>query len=237
MDIRFPEGFDESGAEKVKDKLTFVDFFQMSEPEKALFRERVKQSNGAVQVFMHPFYEVHNSGEPITLKDLTRVNRVNDGVNGALSTGNTQGDKPPLIIMEEQSNLEKTKRLLIKRQQNYIQNDVVMVPTGEGKSIPRALPERQPRPGQSSNDFIRENWQEFFRQLKDLGVTAVIIGGSFFWADGRGGNKDGTGTGCVGSAMKSFDEGGFKVQISDFTNPDSRERVLADEKSDFKKYL
>lgn len=83
------------------------DFYRMSPEEEDAFRQEVEKANGEISIFMHPYYNLHNTTESIPLKDLIRAKAVNNSSDQVLKTNGY-----PALIMEEVSNLQKLSNRL-----------------------------------------------------------------------------------------------------------------------------
>ncbi len=204
------------------------DFYRMSPEEEGGFRDAIKQANGEIVVFMHPYYNLHNTTEPIPLKDLKHAKEVNNAVEEVLRTNGS-----PALIMEEVPNLSKlTNRLKFSAPQRI----TAVAGTGTDIAIPANIGIMEQTSFVSSKKAVQESWKRFLEKLKDLGIKEAEVGGSFLWADNRGGATGGMGSGCVGSLIKELAAAGIKVKIGE-TNPDSKIEIAAMPDSEFNKYL
>lgn len=203
-------------------------FYRMSPEKENAFRQEVEKANGEINIFMHPYYNLHNTAEFIPLDDLKRAKSVNDAVQKTLET-----EGPPALIMEEALNIEK---MAARLKPLHISRAAALAATRDGLPNPSIINDLQEQHKfSSSSRVLQEEWWQFLQKLKDLGVKKAEINGSFLWANGKPGAGE-MDTGCVGGIIKELAEAGIKVKLGE-TNPDSREDIIRAGNSPFQKYL
>jgi hypothetical protein len=208
------------------------EFFKLSEPERESLKVEIENSKGTIRLFVHPFFDFYNSIEPKYMGNLVNAKFVRQGMDKILHSSKT---RLPVLIMEEEPFVDTTLETL--RQTNP-ENSVYVVPTEEEMSVPIAMPYKQPQDSEGMEQNYYENWRVFIAQLSLLGVKKILVGGSFFWADNKGGIGVGKGSGCMGSAIKQLrNSKDFEVIISHFSNPHGRKMVEELGNSDFAQNL
>ncbi len=169
------------------------DFFTHTEG----FAEEVRASGGNVWMLMHTFYSKFNTVGYFRLPDLARKEIVYQAPTQILRD---QSNNWPLLVMEEDMNLNKGEKELLPLAQETGRN-VYLSATGERENP--VLPEKL-----KFSDT--DPWKIFAELLKQCGVKKVYAGGMFLHEDLGG---------CVGLMIKKLKENGLEVVITKFGTP------------------
>lgn len=199
-------------------------FFEMTRGDEIELRERIKESDGLVRVFVHPEYELYSNYPDEDLgfneDDLQKAEKAFRRVLASESE-----DLPPLIIFEGGSDKddfeEKEERL-----SEISKNDVYVIRTEFAS--PNPLP-----PGKdedykhmhlfSSFDSREEKdqmWEWVVDEFRDMGIKSMIMGGLELYVDDESGRY----SGCLGIAINKFKDS-FNIEVSALTDPDRRKDI------------
>lgn len=205
-----PKEYDDrlKGGEDTNPETKYFDIFALSDEEKKDLTERIRESDGIIRIFVHPYYALHEIHSQGQIDDLERI-------DGALHKilGYKKDERPPVIVMEGYQTIEELYNLI----KGFNQDDIYIAPTFCGTS--------QPYPGEESLQFpidkekISSNWQEYIDLLTELGVEKILIGGQYLSVHSSQHMRtdDSRYSRCVGFAINILRKN-FNLRISNATN-------------------
>ncbi len=183
--------------------------FLLTKEEQEILREKIKKNKGVVRIMIHPYYLQQKSDKGIEQYiSLGRVAVVEEGFKKILQA-NTD---TPIFLFETYDQIETTKTIVSKNLR--MGNEIYIVPTFPDNSLPYF---------ERANDLTGEEWEEFIKLIKNLGVEKIIIGGMHLITgeDRLFRHEDELLTGCVGVAVNNLKRS-FDIQVSSITSPNSR---------------
>lgn len=162
--------------EKIKD------FFELSDEEREKLKVEVAKHQGEIRLFVHPYHEgraIEKQKPGFGSSKPEKVLKIENFLARLLA-----GDfkkAPPLLIMEEQKNIEELKQsisvwLTSNSKQAYL------VPTYPKSPEPKDTPyDEEKYYDHSTMDMMAQDtsWQKFTNILKGLHVTKVKIAGMY----------------------------------------------------------
>ena len=198
-------------------------------------KRRINKSNGLVRVFIHPYYSKNNG-------ETTAETKSSKGLDSIISSSSEK--TPPVIVFEESSMVEKTTEHLVEALgQSHAKT--ILVETNDKTSNPKT----------EAMGTEKERWASVINILIQLGVKKVLIGGEKLEIIGGdllnfidkdfdqfkirralegAQNTNYSFFGCVGQAIKYFEQFGIAVEISNLSHPESRIDLLKHESSSTK---
>lgn len=190
------------------------DLFFLTEEQQKNLREKIRRNNGAVRIMIHPYYVQQKY---LTDKDIKkyfspgRVGVVEEGFKRLLRTKTDV----PIFLFEAYDQIDNTKSLISQNIRDG--NEIYIVPTFSDDSLPYFG---------KRNNLTGEEWKEFAKIIKNLGVEKIIIGGMYLMVGEDMISKKGSQflNGCVGVAINNL-KGSFNIQVSSLTGPDSRKDI------------
>lgn len=153
--------------EKEPKEPNFLNFFELSEAQLRLLQERVEKSNGLVRIFVHPY--IVSKGQEMPEKDQKMFDAMDRSIRRILNISDE--GRPPLLIFEERSKVEKLTRELSE------------VGSGRTYIVPTFDASPEPKPEEHSVNSSRDigsNWSLLVQKFKQVGIKKAIIGGMFF---------------------------------------------------------
>lgn len=193
-----------------------LNFLELSEYQKEIFRQRIKKNQGLVRIFIHPYYE-HVASWVRESKHPTKIESIHLIIQRILALPDDR--TPPILFFEEYHRLSILDDII--RSMKIVQNTSYIVPTYISMSEPKHTPLDDSEGKQSSE---KRNWQVVVNKLKALGVTKILIGGMYLFIAKNGTtimNKFG---GCAGSAINRLFED-FDIEISSRVFPEDRKNA------------
>ena len=210
-----------------------IDFiFSLSDETIDDLKKRIDESNGLVRVFIHPYYSKNNG-------ETTRETKSSKGLDSIISSSSEK--TPPIIVFEESSMVKKTTKHLVEVS-GQSRAKTILVETNDKTSNPKT----------ETMGTEEERWGAVINILIQLGVKKVLIGGEKLEIIGGellnflskdfdrfrvrralegAKNTNYSFFGCVGQAIKYFEQFGITVEISNLSHPESRADLLKHESS------
>ena len=211
-----------------------VDFLQIEQNDsqfESLF-ERIKKSNGAIDVIVRPFFEkmvdpaeedpMYESPKrrKFEYKEISKENYKRIGaIQENLFERVKSEEGNPCFVMEEQESRALLEEELKDGAGAEMNNTIYIVDTHNANPTPKISP-----PGQYWDEYKRgyelnEGWNRFIMLLRISGVKKVNVGGlyndiAFHDLDVRERYSA-----CVGSTMRFLRDAGFEIEISPYTYP------------------
>ena len=193
-----------------------LEFQELSVEQGQDLKEKIKQHNGLVRVFIHLLRTPDNYEE-----------RVLDPFVRILNSENT----PPVFLFEDIRDFEHMKRLLSEPSNVKIKNPVYLVKTLERVPYP-VLVDRPLPPPQKNREISDEylaygsrSMAEFFVRMDILGVKKILIGGNNLVINGKETQE------CVANFISfsgilkndpSPDMPKIDIKVSEITSPNNR---------------
>ena len=211
-----------------------VDFLQIEQND-AQFEslvERVKKSEGAIDLIVHPFYEKmvdlaeadpkykREGSRTHEYKDVAEENytRIDEIQKNLIDRAKSE-DGNPCFVMETQA----TRALLLEELKDgaglEMKNNLYIVDTHDGDPTPKVSP-----PGQYWDDYkqgyeLDEGWNRFIMLLRISGVKKVNLGGMYLDINYHDHDVRERYSACVGTARRFLLDAGFEIEISDYAYP------------------
>lgn len=152
--------------------------FELSGEERAELERRIKENNGLARVIVHPFYPVNFDYDSRRFADkearnLEKKKKDFEVFQASIDRlfNSNPGKSPPIIVFEEEFNLENDKDSYMDR--NY-RNEPYVIPTFTDRPVPKLSP------GENllGKDFDEQrNWKKLKEVLKSLGIKKMLMGG------------------------------------------------------------
>ena len=194
-----------------------LELMEISGEELEELKARIAAQNGKVSLFVHPLHHIYHVPEGEALladqHDYKRLAEVRDGFG--FVTANTDHNFA-VFVMEEETNLEATKKFLADENSSAGARPVYVIATKAGTAEP-----------DNGYKGSKDNWDTLRRKFSDLAVKEAQVGGMFFWPKENDAEQDplNLGSGCVGDAIQEL-RPVCHTRISHFTNPGSRKDVI-----------
>ncbi|HUX35514.1 MAG TPA: hypothetical protein VMV71_00610 [Candidatus Paceibacterota bacterium] len=153
--------------------------FELSGEDRAELERRVKKSGGLARIIIHPFYPVNFDYDGRLFTDKQKESLENKRKNFETFQAaidrlfSSDPDKsPPIIVFEEEFNLEGNKNSYMGR--DY-RNEPYVVPTFTDNPTPKLSPNEN----WLNKDFDEKNgWNKLREIFKSLGIKKMLIGGT-----------------------------------------------------------
>ncbi len=171
------------------------------------------KSNGRAIMLVHPFFDK----DGLNSQYGARLSRLFKAIR-------EEKTKTPVILLEETAKLHKTRALLKATFGPVHKNSVVMVPTDRASPNPMfGFPELfNSQDANERGEAEADAWNQFTSRLKELGVTSILLGGSYthlhpsrevadyesMWRRRRIGEYEVVSSGCAGTTYKRLIESG-----------------------------
>jgi hypothetical protein len=191
----------------------FNELFKLTEVQGQLLSERIKKWEGTIRLFVHPSFMGLNHHSK-ALEKFGGHEKVEEVILRLLSL--EEEKTPPIFIMEEHSNLEKSAQLYNRQ----ATQKALFIETEDSD------PDLFGKP---------DGFSELADLFSRLGVTKILIGGQVLWIDineledagnvitpqkyGYGDQKPWLG-GCAGKTIIKLNDPRFTIEISHISYPD-----------------
>jgi hypothetical protein len=151
---------------------TALELFHLSEDQVADLRARLDQHNGALRIFVHPFYW-------LARKDEASQTQIDNSIEtiGFLEKllAKDKDSTPPILILEEDI-LAEEAGLALQSFSEKSQNIFYYCPTFNNEGTPKFPGDAEALP----EDEIIKRWNDFSVILKSIGAKKIIIAGGDF---------------------------------------------------------
>lgn len=213
--------------------------FELSEDEEKNLKEKTKQHNGLIRIFVHPNFDPHIK------KDPNKSQQMNIAFQKIL---NSPSKKPPIFIMDsvkeaDCSFLYNKKQFPDETIDKYIENSsgteyeshdgVIIIPTEPYRPVPLL-------PGARNDE---EAFAKLINKLKSLGIKKILIGGTELMVPSKpsgiqylmsgdtpsiikhgGNNIMDFCYRCLGATIRELRKD-FEIELSSLTAPHSRREI------------
>lgn len=192
---------------------TLENLLALTRAQETQLRDRIRQWNGLVRIFIHPMYEKWK-GHELTYRNDPKGRRLLDIERVLKYLLEMPIEKaPPIIIFEEEIHLKKLEK--------WAPRDCYVIPTEEDHPVPCGY-----------LLFQEEGWRAVGGELDTLGVRKIILGGVRLETCSY--KTDWTGKSpymcrCVGIALSYLSKrkgGRFDIAVSALTDPAGSHRVF-----------
>jgi hypothetical protein len=175
-------------------------FFELSDEQKNILKQRVEDSNGRIIAFVHPYYPEEKSlSTDIGWANPKDLERMRQALEKMLKI---QKQESPAIFMFEEAGQVGA---LIEKLGDVLNRDAYVIPTEENSPLPKT----------------NGGWQKLRDELKDVGVKNVTLAGmnlTVTFPDEALPYLDG----CIAGTAEELSKE-FGVNASNLMYPNSRE--------------
>jgi hypothetical protein len=207
-------------------------FFGLTEEELAVFKNRIAKNEGHVRIFVHPFYvsahpesyarrsEIHGYDD---ISQEEAAKHLEEGFLKTVRSVADNKDSAPLIIFEEESQIEETRKTILEKLQreslNFAESGIIFSPTEQGRGAPHrkqivSVYENVREPAERSEVFYEAAQKIYEEILSTLNIQSGTMGGAYFDDWYRPGDELGA---CAGNVRKTFNHLNIPINLSRYT--------------------
>lgn len=196
-----------------------LSLFELTDEEKNLLSQRIKEANGLVRIFVHPYYQKYKVARgyvpPRPIEDEPEEKTKKETLNRAIlkMAKLTPEKTPPIFFFEEFERVNEFK----KKVEGVLRNEFYIVPTEPS----------EPKPKIDSEDLV-DSWHTLSNKLHELEVKKILIGGMYFEVNYERPRPEGDDSPlwqCVGVTIDNLRKD-FEIEVSNLTLMHGRKEYL-----------